>query len=88
MSAVCRTCGAAIWWAHTTAGRAIPIDSDPVPGGNVVATGARTQQSTVSNAIVTRPEIKVEERGMFPDDRPRYNAHFVTCPNADEWRKR
>lgn len=88
MSTTCRSCGAEIWWAHTTAGRLIPVDSEPVDDGNVVATGRQTQQSTVSNAIVTRPEVKVEEPGLFPDDRLRYVAHFATCPNADEWRKR
>ena len=86
-AAVCRSCGAPIWWAHTTAGRLIPVDSEPTPGGNVVATGRQTIHDTSGNPV-TRPEVRVEEPGMFPDDRLRYVAHFATCPNADEWRKR
>lgn len=34
----CRTCGAPIFWAKTQAGKAIPIDKEPVPRGNMVVT--------------------------------------------------
>lgn len=31
----CRSCGAAIIWAKTINGKAIPLDAEPVAGGNV-----------------------------------------------------
>jgi hypothetical protein len=84
----CRSCGAPIWWAHTTAGRLIPVDNAPVDSGNIVTTGRQNVSESITGVVCSRPEVKVEEPGMLPDDRPRYVAHFATCPNADEWRKR
>lgn len=31
----CTSCGAAIVWARTDTGRSMPLDPDPVEGGNV-----------------------------------------------------
>lgn len=80
----CRSCGAAIRWAHTANSRAMPLDAEPVADGNVVFTGR-----TVSNDRgVAAPEVRVESQPpMFDDGAPRFVAHFATCPNADQWRK-
>jgi hypothetical protein len=34
--AVCRTCGAPIAWVHTRTGMSMPVDPEPVLGGNLV----------------------------------------------------
>lgn len=80
----CRSCGAPIIWAQTVNGKAMPIDAEPVPDGNVLLTGRRveTRRGTLA------PECRVEgDTPMFPDGADRYMSHFATCPQADQWRK-
>lgn len=80
----CRSCGAEVRWAHTANGRAMPLDAEPVPDGNVVYTGRDVR----NDRGVARPEVRVEAQPpMFDDGQPRYVSHFATCPNADQWRK-
>lgn len=80
----CRSCGAEIRWARTATGRPMPLDAEPVADGNVAFTGRSVRDARGFAA----PEVRVESQPpMFDNDEPRYVAHFVTCPNADEWRK-
>lgn len=67
----CRSCGAAVLWVTTTAGRLMPVDAEPVEGGNVEVLGNGTA------VVHGQPELA-------PGDR--YVAHFVTCPQAETWR--
>lgn len=71
---VCKKCRAAILWATTPSGKGIPIDLEPVFGGNVELVPDPTG---MLKAITQRPEGHVEL----------YVAHFVSCPNAAEFRK-
>jgi hypothetical protein len=32
---MCRTCSAPVMWATTTTGKAIPLNPEPRPGGNI-----------------------------------------------------
>lgn len=81
----CRSCGAEIRWAHTTSGHAMPLDAEPVADGTVAFTG-RDVRNDRGTAL---PEVRVDVgQPLFDDGTPRYVAHFATCPNADEWRKR
>lgn len=76
---VCTSCRAPIRWVETEQGKAMPIDRDPVPHGNLVlrGTGARTV------AVVVVPLLQTfEERAA-----PHYVSHFVTCPNAAQHRR-
>ena len=71
----CRSCGAAILWARTQKGKAIPVDPEAVnpPGtGNIFLTTA----NGVLQAKVVTPAPGLRK------------AHFVTCPSAARWRKR
>lgn len=80
----CRSCGAAIRWAHTANGRTMPIDAEPTPDGNVTYTG----RPVTNDRGVTRPGVRVEGTApLFDDGEPRYTSHFATCPHADDWRK-
>lgn len=48
---VCRTCGAAIFWAKTVQGNAMPIDQRRVAGGNILlVNGLAMVQPTTSQA--------------------------------------
>lgn len=85
MSQQCRSCGAPIRWAHTEAGKVIPLDADPVPDGNVTFTGA----SSTNDRGVTRPVVRVEAQpSLLPPDGDTYVSHFVTCPDGDTWRRK
>ncbi len=72
--AKCNSCGAEIIWAHTASGKAIPLDAEPVPFGNLVvvpgADGPRALSVNIPGALG-----------------PRYVSHFATCPNANQHRK-
>lgn len=68
----CRSCRAPIRWAHTQKGHRIPLDPEPVEGGNLVE---------VAPGIV-----RVVEPG--DPSGARFVSHFATCPNAGAHRRR
>lgn len=76
----CSSCNGRIVWALTTAGRRMPVDLDPVEGGNVLL---------VERGGELPPRAEVLGRA----DRPAegvltYRAHFSTCPDAGAHRRR
>ena len=71
-SARCRSCAQPILWARTTSGKAMPVDPDRVPGGNVDL----VNQAGHLTAVVRRG-----------DARPAYVSHFSTCPEAAQHRR-
>lgn len=74
MSDRCKSCGASIVWALTKDGKHIPIDNQPVKGGNLRMTSLGREPLTV--------EVKPVEPEIYG-----WVSHFATCPNADEHRK-
>ena len=81
--ATCRTCGAAIVWTVTDSGKALPIDPHPDPAlGNIrIPTGFTPPVA----ATVYGPD---DARRARDGGTQMYVSHFVTCPQADEWRTR
>lgn len=75
----CRSCGARITWLTAMSGKAICVDEDPVETGNIVVLGPSTTCMVYRNA---------EAAAAQNPDKPRYLSHFVTCPQAKEWRGR
>lgn len=78
----CRSCDAPIVLARTAKGKMTPLDPDPVVDGNVFvvrhdADGTPTVAIALSADAVPRSTPETE----------RYVVHFVTCPQADSWRK-
>jgi hypothetical protein len=82
----CRSCGAEIVWAVTTEGRRMPVDAQPVDGGNLLLTPAdhRRPAGEPTATVVG----KRAQPTLFGDDGPRYVSHFVTCPDAARHRRR
>lgn len=79
-AATCRSCGAAIVWALTAAGKRMPIDLLPNPDGNVLIVGKADH--------VAVPLVQVRRRGdPVRDDDVVYASHFQTCPRAGEHRR-
>ena len=72
----CKSCCAPIRWARTAAGKPIPLDLEPVPGGNIQLRDGVARVLTPIEAM-----IEPLEGG------PRFLSHFATCPYADEHRK-
>lgn len=71
----CNSCGAEIVWARSEGGRAMPLDAEPVEGGNVELLADGT-------AIV----LKKEEAASYLPGTLR-KSHFATCPHAARHRK-
>lgn len=69
----CRGCNAVIRWAKTEAGKPIPVDPEPVPGGNLVVTAQGIAHFLKKDELPTGPT---------------YVSHFSTCPNRDQFKRR
>lgn len=72
----CRSCGARIYWVVTEGGAAMPVDADPVPGGNVV---------------IRRHGIRYVGHVLRRDESPppgveRRMPHHATCPDGAAWK--
>jgi hypothetical protein len=63
----CRACGAPIIWARTGSGKAMPLDAQPNPAGNVELTGDSCKVWGTAHD--------------WPEDQLRYMPHHATCPN-------
>ena len=70
---VCRSCGAQIEWCRTVHKNLIPLDVGVVVNGNLV---------------VSRDLLGDKVAAYVPPGDGDRVAHFVTCPNAKEHRRR
>jgi len=75
MSDSCRSCGAAITWVKTSAGKTMPVDAEPVADGNLVIEDGVVRYLSSNQVAMFVPANK-------------YKSHFATCPNASEHRKK
>lgn len=72
----CRSCRRPVRWAVTPAGKRMPVDPEPVEGGNLLL------------ALDDPPVARVVDPAQLViDDGQRFVSHFATCPNADEHRR-
>jgi hypothetical protein len=81
----CRSCDAEIVWAVTDSGKRIPVDAEPVDGGNVLLSD-RGVQAGPRTPLATAVGKRVQP-SLFGDDSLRYTSHFATCPHADTHRR-
>lgn len=80
----CRSCKAPVEWVRNAAtGKALPIDVDPSPVGNVVKTGDVERGTALVRVLSRRDLDAAPPRGV-----DRYLSHFATCPQAGSWRRR
>lgn len=77
----CRSCPALVIWTQTENGNSMPVDAQPSPAGNVRLVEPADPREGPT-AIVLRKFAPLE-----PGEQLRL-SHFVTCPNAEKWRKR
>jgi len=71
----CRSCAAPIYWAITTDGKRMPVDAEPVLGGNIDL----DFNLPISAHVV--PKGSQHKASL-------YTSHFVTCPNATTHRRK
>jgi len=76
MSTTCSTCGAEVIWARTVTGRLMPVDPEPVPGGNIELIKPNDPREPLEAHVVTP---------WFGEKR--HVSHFVGCPQADQHRR-
>lgn len=72
----CRSCNAPVVWATSaTSGKAIPLDATPVDDGNLFLDGdiAKSFKADEFDALFAPL---------------RFVSHFVTCPQAGQWRRK
>lgn len=79
--ATCRSCGAAVRWELTPAGKRMPLDPEPSPQGNVAIYGGPAMVAVA----LTADQLAAHNVAI---DGPLYLSHFATCPNADQHRKK
>lgn len=81
----CSACRAPILWAITERGKAMPLDAEPDPAGNVILTGEvrRTDHGSAPVAVVLGNTSE-----LFGDpDTTRYMPHHASCPEAERFRR-
>lgn len=81
----CRSCKAEIVWAITERGKRMPVDKLPSKKGNLMLVW-RTGEVTPLAVYLTTEQIAAFDGSL---QRHRMHlSHFVTCKEADKWRKR
>jgi hypothetical protein len=82
MSARCSGCGAPMIWAVTEAGKRMPLDAEPVPGGLFILDPA--DGATRGGSV---PPVARYARRDLATIGARYTSHFATCPSASRFRR-
>lgn len=76
----CRSCNAAIIWTTTDRGASMPIDREPVAGGNMqlAPNAARAGQWRVT---VVPPRLAFGRTDL-------HMPHHATCPHGKAWKRK
>ncbi|WP_370944044.1 hypothetical protein AB5J62_33725 [Amycolatopsis sp. cg5] len=78
----CATCGAAVVWATTAAGKPMPVNPEPAPERGNVALSVHGGQ-LVAGVLRRNQAAGARDAGL-----PVYASHFTDCPHADQHRRR
>lgn len=81
MMSRCRSCGAEIFWATSSSGKAMPLNAKPDPMGNVRVFGASSARSAV---VLAGERLELAHAAGAP----LYMPHHATCPQGRAWRKK
>lgn len=87
----CSTCGRPMLWAVSLAGRAIPMDLNPLEEfparelGVFVLLQRIGKDAPLAMPLASMSALAFESAAK--NDVPLFVSHFATCPQADEHRK-
>ncbi len=81
--ALCKSCGAAIVWIKTTAGKSMPCDAAPVY--YILKPKSGSKKVVTQNGEVLSCEYAVEPGKATGTG---YIPHWSTCDKADSFRKK
>lgn len=81
----CRSCGAAIIWARTSRGNAMPVDAEPDRDGTLALVEDEHLCELTAHVVGKPTQIAYVDGELV--EPPRYTSHFETCPNADAHRQ-
>lgn len=76
----CRSCKAEVRWVLTEGGKKMPLDPLPTPEGNVLV--AMVGGEEIATVLGPADRAAAQIAGT-----PLHISHFVTCPQAAEWRE-
>lgn len=80
VGSVCKRCRAPVRFVDMSTGSRMPLDPLPHPLGNIVLE-RRNAAGAVVGRVLPRREVPTLEG-------PAYRSHFVTCPYAEQLRRR
>lgn len=83
----CRSCEAEIIWATTAKGKAMPVDAEPCPDGNVGLQPNADPREPPHAHMLTANAHRHMPDGMHPAGFTRHKSHFATCEFAAQHRK-
>jgi hypothetical protein len=66
-------------WVKTVAGKAMPVDAEPSPEGNVALEDGVQVMATVLGPL--------EASGAREAGQALHLSHFVSCPQSTGWRR-
>jgi len=79
----CRSCGAAIIWTITDAGKRMPVNAKPLDTGTLQLVGHAFGESLAISRVLSGDSLTAaRENGV-----PLYLSHFASCPEATVWRR-
>lgn len=76
----CRSCNAPIIWATTDRGVSMPVDRDPVAGGNVQLTPHESRPGQHRAKVVT-PRLTFGRTDLRM-------PHHASCPQGRAWKRK
>jgi hypothetical protein len=77
---VCNHCRAAIVWCTTAAGKAMPVDADPDPNGNILLGQPGPDGRPTAGVLGPRQQLGARAGG-----RRLHLHHRLSCPKAHLW---
>lgn len=80
MASTCRGCGQEILWFTTLAGKAMPVDPEPAPTGNVDLVWVGGDEIAV--VLSKEDALSAQAAGH-----KLYLSHFTSCPQAGRFRR-
>lgn len=78
----CRSCAAPIRWAKTLNGKAIPLNAEPDPAGNIALKDTGDPNAPLARVLAGADLFDARTAGT-----ELWLSHYATCPDGQKWRR-